>query len=153
MDQIFLFWWNNVSPWLPWVVLLVVANILFGVARALVQKEFDWQLFPKYVQSDLLPVVVWLFLELLALAPEFPSVESTPISLTLILGLPKAALAGVIIKLAASILASWQALGVLPSVFSRMGIHPKIAASDELATAIKKIEAQATLGEDPPKME
>jgi len=119
MTEILAMWWANVSVWLPWVGLLILFNVLIGTVRALAEKKFDWQIFPKYILSDVLPAVVWLGVALLALAPQLPDVGGGGTLVDMFGYGADLVLFGVIAKEVASIAANLQALNAIPDIIKR----------------------------------
>lgn len=90
------------------LLLLVVVDVLLGVASALKRKEFEWQVVANFYRTTVLPKVVgWVaavvlsYAVLLSAFPNDLGATLAPISAT-------AALAFVVADLLASIVANWR---------------------------------------------
>lgn len=96
--------------------ILVLLDIVFGVVAALVLKKFKWEYLMHFVNTDLIPISVWIGAVVLSTIPA----EQIPKEAVLIAS--NIIYVSVFLSILASIMGSWKDLGVLTEQFTRIGI-------------------------------
>lgn len=93
------------------IVALIVVDWLATIARAIQVGQFDWDKFPKFLVTNIVPyVIVWGALA--ALKEYGPRVGLTGDALNVYFGFVEAIYAGIIVKMGHSILTSFSDLGI-----------------------------------------
>jgi len=115
------FWisfWEAIYIQLIILVILMFADLLFGVLVALIQKKFDWDYLPEFLINDGMWILAWLIsMLILAFPKEFiPELLSNTFSIGVY-----ATVAG---KIAASLLGHWSALGLFTGIMTKIAIYP-----------------------------
>ncbi len=106
---------KEIAVYLLVLIGLTVVDVVFGVAVALIKREFKWDKLTGYLSSDILPMLGWLVIRLILLIPADFVPWASPI--TTIVGI--GAYTTVFLKILGSILVNLQRVGVIgakPSV-------------------------------------
>ena len=97
---------------------LTIIDFVFGVILALRQGRFQWAKVAGYIDSDLLPILGWVVVELLRVIPA----EYVPLNLETII--PVGVYVTVFLKIFASVAGHLAAVGVLNNTLQRVGVTP-----------------------------
>jgi hypothetical protein len=97
---------------------ITLMDLIFGVIVSLRQGRFEWVRLADYLESDVIPIMVWLAVEILALIP------SNLIPDGVKMYVPAAVYGTVFIKVMASVFGHFSALGVLSDPLGKVGVNP-----------------------------
>lgn len=100
--------WTAIYPKILILAILMGIDFLIGVVVALVYHEFDWQKLNHYMISDLLPILGWVVVILLACLPVafLPEGKVLPVVPDIVYG-------GLILGITASIFQTLAKIGIL----------------------------------------
>lgn len=121
MDFIdFAAFWNSISGFLYTLLILTAVDFVIGTVRALVQGEFDWKKLNHYLITDVIPIMIWAAIELIAAIPA----KFFPNTATVALAVPKVVYATVFLSILGSITGHAAAFGVLKEPLQKVGVRP-----------------------------
>ena len=115
--------WGVLQVRLPWLGLLIVLDIIFGVIVAFKNKAFSLEKLTSFLYSDILPAIVYAAIVLITSIPE----EAVPSGA--LIATQEIIYAGVFLKILTSLLASFAALGVATDALLKIGVNDKRIAS------------------------
>lgn len=117
MEAYVVAFWEAVKNGLAVIALLTVVDLIFGVIEAVVHHKFEWQKLMHFVQTDVLPTLVWLTIVLLKLIPQvlLPKGYTIPFISEVYYG-------GLVLSIFGSIFKSWGELGLLTDVLGKVGV-------------------------------
>jgi hypothetical protein len=98
--------------------IVILLDFIFGTILALRQGRFEWVKLAGYLDSDIIPALVWLAVEILALIP------TNIVPQGVITYVPIAVFSTVFIKVTASLFGHFAAFGVLTNPMGKVGIKP-----------------------------
>jgi hypothetical protein len=110
--------WQSVQNQVLFLLALVVLDVLFGIYVAFRQKRFELEKLAGYIDSDLIPILVWLAVSFIT------SFFGQVIPEAFELVAPNAVYVTVVLKIGGSLLGHWSALGVLPKTLNKVGVKP-----------------------------
>ena len=106
--------WTLIWPKLLWLLIIMIADVVFGVIEALVHKKFEWQYLMGFVDSDLIPVMAWIV---------WVVITAIPAGFSQFLPITADALYWIIaVSILGSFLKSLAELGVLTKPFDKVGV-------------------------------
>ncbi len=99
------------------LIILTAIDFILGVVLALVHKTFSWEKLTGYIESDLLPILAWLAVEVISALPQ-DVVPSGAVNVV-----PLVVYSTVFLKITASILSHVSNMGVARGLLGRVGIE------------------------------
>lgn len=109
------------------VLMITLFDVFFGVILALRRGEFQWKKLAGYLDSDILPILVWLAIEALAFVPG----DLLPVGVQLIA--PQVVYGTVFLTIFASVAGHFSA--IVPGItgaLQRVGVQPTGYKSSDL---------------------
>lgn len=110
--------WQSISGQFYVLLILTAVDFVYGTILALVQKRFAWDKLTGYITSDILPILAWLVVSLVAAIPA----EFIPANAAI--AVPYIVYATVFLRIFASIMGHVSASGVLTNVLEKVAVKP-----------------------------
>lgn len=135
-------YWTMVGTKLFWLVVLIVADLVFGVIAAFKNKEFSWDYLNNYLFSNGGKLLAWLFAEFLLLMPANNIPEQFQQAFTALAQTPYVTIFGAVL---ASLLGHFADMGVATNVFNKVAIGKQEKVSVE--QLLDEIDVPMGMGE------
>jgi hypothetical protein len=101
--------WAIIEPRLIVLLILTIFDFLFGVILAVVSREFKWDYLMHYLNTDILPILVWMAVVVISQIPdEFIPAGALPV-------FEYGIYATVFLSITASLFGHFKKIGVLAS--------------------------------------
>lgn len=112
--------WGGVQSGLVWLISLTLIDLVLGSYLAFRQGRFDLSKLPGFVDSDIVPILIWLATEIFPFLPQ----EVIPSDASYLTGLSKVVFTAVFVKISASVLSHLSAFGVFSDIVKVVGVKP-----------------------------